>query len=170
MAERPVVEAVIVNHNTSLFSTLALRSLAASAPVSCDMRITVMDNHSDDADVDDLRSAVDQVGSAFVRSRWPAATGDVNTHGDVLRDLVLSHSAADYFLFVDCDIDFDKPATVDTMPAARLFDTLGLASAEAQSQGRVRSTRLLSPQQRAECALPGRPTPAQPRLLAIHRK
>lgn len=49
----PLVRAVIVNHNTSLFSELALRSLAATSTTSStvELRTTVLDNHSDDEHV-----------------------------------------------------------------------------------------------------------------------
>jgi glycosyltransferase involved in cell wall biosynthesis len=116
---RPVVEAVIVNHNTSLFAELALRSLVASVDQGkdvCDLHITVVDNHSTD-DTSTLRDVIDATGATFELSRWPAVEGGPNTHGDVLRDFVLAHPGADYFLFVDSDIDWESPAAVQTMIA-----------------------------------------------------
>lgn len=51
-----LVRAAIVNHNTSLFSELALRSLLASHDhdTGVDLDVTVLDNHSSDEGVDRL--------------------------------------------------------------------------------------------------------------------
>lgn len=112
----PTVDAVIVNHNTSLFSELALRSLVASQHEGrVDLSVFVRDNHSDDADLAGLRAAVADVGAVLETTRWPATSTPLNTHGDVLRDFVLDRPGADYYLFVDCDIDFEEPRTVDLM-------------------------------------------------------
>src|SRR5689334_17713044 len=112
-----LVRAVIVNHNTSLFSELALRSLLGShaSDRAIDLDVTVADNHSSDPHVSQLRAACDELGSRFELSRWPVDGSTVNTHGDVLRDFVLAHPDADHFLFVDCDIDFEEAGAVTTM-------------------------------------------------------
>lgn len=110
------VEAVIVNHNTSPFAELVLRSLAASHGAGrADLRITVRDNHSDDDGLDRLRDAAAALGASFERTRYPAASTPLNSHGDVLRDFVRDHPDTDHFLFVDCDIDVEEPGTVDRM-------------------------------------------------------
>jgi hypothetical protein len=113
----PVVETAIVNHNTSLFAELALRSLVASVASEdgqCDLRITIVDNHSDD-DVAPLITAADDLGADFALSRWPAAEAAFNTHGDVLRDFVLARPEADFYLLVDSDIDFESDRAMQTM-------------------------------------------------------
>lgn len=113
-----VVEAVIVNHNTSLFSELALRSLVASEeadPCGAHVRVTIRDNHSDDQGLDALRAAAVSLGADFEPSRWPAGQGPVNGHGDVLRDFVLDHPDASHFLFLDCDIDVEEAGTLGVM-------------------------------------------------------
>ena len=115
----PVVEAAIINHNTSLFAELALRSLLASVEdgdQNCDLRITVVDNHSTD-DLDALVDTAKDKGAQFERSRWPASEATFNTHGDVLRDFVLARRDADFYLLVDSDIDFETPAALQTMLA-----------------------------------------------------
>ena len=115
---RPLVDAIIVNHDTSMFSELALRSLVASTAAgseTCRLHITVVDNHSSDDGLPSLRGAIDELGATFELSRWPIATRTLNTHGDVLRDFVLAHPEADHYLFVDCDIDFDTDAVTQTM-------------------------------------------------------
>jgi hypothetical protein len=113
-----LIEAVVVNHDTSLFAELALRSLVESCAGSVhDVRITVRDNHSTDDRAGSLREVASGVGAAFELTRWPAREAKYNTHGDVLRDFVLDHRDADAHLFVDCDIDFEEPGVVDTMAA-----------------------------------------------------
>lgn len=128
------IEAVIVNHDTSLFSELALRSLWALG-TAAPLRVTVSDNHSSDADLASLQAACRELGAAFEPTRWPVAEKRVNTHGDVLRDFVSAGPDADYYLFVDCDIDFDEPDVVGTM-----LDDLGSDPALWAVQARFRST------------------------------
>ena len=108
------IEACIFNHNTSPFAELALRSLAATEDSSA-LNLTVSDNHSSDEGVGDLRRACDELGAAFQRSRWPAGEGRFNTHGDAIRDFVLSKADADRFLLVDADIVFTHADSVSTM-------------------------------------------------------
>jgi hypothetical protein len=109
------VEAVIVNHNTSRFAEIALRSLSLAADRSGPgLRVTVVDNHSID-ETRYLRAAVDELGAGWETSRWPAGRHTVNTHGDVLRDFVLSRAGAAGFLFVDSDICFLAPSALAVM-------------------------------------------------------
>ena len=108
------VEACIFNHNTSPFAELALRSLHATEREPS-LRVTVSDNHSTDGGIADLRGAAEELGAAFVQSRWPAADAALNTHGDAIRDFVLSRPDAELFLLVDADIVFTQPGTVATM-------------------------------------------------------
>jgi hypothetical protein len=113
-----LVRAVIANHNTSLFSELALRSLLRSHESDRDdieLETTVVDNHSSDARLPVLRALCADVGVAFETSRWPADDFTLNTHGDVLRDFVLADAGADHFLFVDADIDFEEEGSVSVL-------------------------------------------------------
>jgi hypothetical protein len=113
-----IIDACIVNHNTSPFAELALRSLAATHPpaaAQAQLRITVIDNHSEDGRVPELEAAAAEVGASFYTSRWPASASWVNSHGDVLRAFVRDHQDADYFLFVDSDVVFDTNGSVWTM-------------------------------------------------------
>jgi hypothetical protein len=114
----PVIEACIVNHNTSPFAELALRSLAAthlSSSAPARLRITVIDNHSEDGGVLALKAAAAEIGAAFYNSGWPTSSSWVNSHGDVLRAFVRERPDADYYLFVDSDVVFDTPGCVWTM-------------------------------------------------------
>jgi GT2 family glycosyltransferase len=82
------VEVLIVNHDTSAFVELAIRSLAATEDCA-DLGVTVIDNPSRDDGVDALRTAVDGFGFRMIESRWPLDSYGVNTHGDALRDAIL---------------------------------------------------------------------------------
>lgn len=67
------MEAAIVKHNTSLFAELALRSLLASFEggyQSCDLRVTVVDNHSTD-DVEPRLDVAKDAGVMFQLSSGP---------------------------------------------------------------------------------------------------
>lgn len=111
---RIVIEACIVNHNTSPFAELALRSLMATSR-DAELEVTVVDNHSTDDGLSALRAAADSHSARFLESRWPSPRSRVNSHGDVLRDFVLSLADAELLLFVDADVVFTTPGTVVTM-------------------------------------------------------
>jgi hypothetical protein len=106
------VEACVVNHNTSEFAELALRTLVATHQqrlAAGQLRVTVVDNHSTDDGLSDLVAAAGELGATFQRSRWPAASTPVNSHGDVLRDFVAAHDQATHVFFVDADVVFTSP-------------------------------------------------------------
>jgi hypothetical protein len=118
LTEEVRIEACIVNHNTSEFAELAVRTLAATHEewLSSDrLGVTVVDNHSNDQGVMDLKAVCSQLDVGFCKSAWPAAEAPVNTHGDVLRDFVAVHEKATHFLFVDADVYFLTQNTVGTM-------------------------------------------------------
>lgn len=109
-----------MNHNTSAFSELCLRSLVATHPPGqgeLQLHVTVADNHSTDDGVDNLRTAALELGAEFELTPWPASTTPLNSHGDVLRRFVLREQEASYFLFLDCDIVFTSLGTVGRMCA-----------------------------------------------------
>ena len=112
------IEACIVNHNTSEFAELAVRTLAATHAESLNsgrLGVTMVDNHSNDHGLPALKAACHELNIDFFQSAWPAAKSPVNTHGDVLRDFVTAHETATHFLFVDTDVYFLTHDTVGTM-------------------------------------------------------
>lgn len=114
----PRVEACVVNHNTSVFTELALRSLAATHQERLrrgGLRLTVVDNHSSDEGLAELKAACREVNAEFRLSRWPAGGSSVNSHGDVLRDFVAGKPDASHILFVDTDVCFTTEDCVDVM-------------------------------------------------------
>ncbi|CAI7974802.1 conserved hypothetical protein [Frankia sp. Hr75.2] len=115
-----LVEACIVNHNSSEFTELALRTLIAthsSRIKGGELRITVVDNHSTDEGLADLRVAVRDLAVAWELSPWPAAESAVNSHGDVLRAFALAHGDASHLWFLDCDVTFTQPDCLGVMLA-----------------------------------------------------
>lgn len=97
----------IVNHNTSKYAELALRSLLLThtPPVSNPaLKITVLDNWSNDEGLAELKAAAEQFRVSFVNTRWPRHATTLNTHGDALRDHVLANRDASYYLFIDADV------------------------------------------------------------------
>ena len=141
----PQIQAVIVNHNTSPFSELCLRSLfATEGTMKTSLTVTVMDNHSDDDGLAELRHATEEMGADFELSRWPVAAATVNTHGDVLRDFVLARPDPDCYLFLDADIAFTEPETLRTMYTELIGrdDTWAMQARFVSAEGRCEGSSL----------------------------
>lgn len=111
----PFIQAVIVNHNTSPYTELALRSLFATHSQLPDIAVTILDNDSTD-DTAPLRRFAASRGIPFLPSSQPLKTLS-NSHGDALRAFVLSHLHGTHYLFLDADICFVQPDTLNTMLA-----------------------------------------------------
>lgn len=109
----PLIHTIVVNHNTSLFTELAVRSLLDTHSPDLDISITVMDNASDD-DTAALRAYLEANSIPFIPSGFPLNTV-VNTHGEVLRSFILNHPDCEYYLLLDADICFVQQDTLQTM-------------------------------------------------------
>ncbi|HVE91605.1 MAG TPA: glycosyltransferase family A protein [Actinomycetota bacterium] len=110
-----MIEAVVVNHNTSLFTLLALHSLHHLQPDHAGLlRLTVVDNASDDDDAGSLKRYCQERGIEFAQSGFGPG-GRINSHGDLLRRYVLDHPAPDFYLFLDADVCFLEPDSVTRM-------------------------------------------------------
>ncbi|MFH1024364.1 MAG: hypothetical protein V1809_13375 [Planctomycetota bacterium] len=107
------IEAVVVNHNTSLYTELLLRSFYDKHAVPLDVSMTVLDNNSED-DMSMLESYASQKSIAIVKTRWNTRT-ETNTHGEVLREFVLTHPNCEHYLFLDADACFCEENTVHAM-------------------------------------------------------
>jgi len=110
----PTIEAVLVNHNTSLFSELAVRSLLATESGS-DLRLTVYDNASRD-DSDALRQFAVERGFTYTTTGLTTQEEE-NSHGELLRRFTLDNPTATHLLFLDADIRFGEPDTIRRMLA-----------------------------------------------------
>ena len=109
------IAAVSVNHNTSLYVELMLRSLFAThAPAGeIGLSLTVLDNESED-DVAALRAYASRVGVPVLPSGTTIHRKN-NSHGEVLRRFVLEHPDASHYLFLDADAVFSRPNAIPTM-------------------------------------------------------
>lgn len=125
--ERVSIAAVLVNHNTSAYAELAIRSLFVQNP-DLDVTLTVYDNGSTD-DRSGMLTAADTYGVSVLPSGFPISTSG-NSHGEVLRRFVLdpSHDQAGQFLFLDADVCFTRTGTVATLldTLARTAGTFGV--------------------------------------------
>ena len=111
--KRPRIGAVVVNHNTSSWTELLIRSLFTHNP--CLGQLTVYDN----ASTDDRSGMLDAAARHHVEVRQSGfdTTTTANSHGQVLSQFVLDPTSAghDYLLFLDCDVCFTRPGVVDVL-------------------------------------------------------
>ncbi|MFD2081211.1 Glycosyltransferase, GT2 family [Actinopolymorpha cephalotaxi] len=117
LARPALIRAVVVNHDTSPWTELVIRSSYAQHP-GLDLALTVYDNASTD-DRAGLLRAVDEYGVPLVPSGFTTRTEN-NSHGEILRRFVLDPANADcsYFLFLDTDVCFTRQGTIEQMRAA----------------------------------------------------
>lgn len=109
------IAAVSVNHNTSAYMELMLRSLFACHPTGLSLSLTVFDNASTDG-MQELRSYAAKMHVPIVPSSFPLATAH-NSHGEILRRFVLDHPDCTHYLFLDADVRFVEANTIQTMLA-----------------------------------------------------
>lgn len=108
--EQPMIQAAVVNHNTSAYTELMLRSLFATHPELPHLSVRVFDNESTD-DMNSLRSYAAQMNVPVLPSGFPIKSEN-NSHGHILRSFVLENPTCDYYLFLDADTVFIQPATI----------------------------------------------------------
>jgi hypothetical protein len=115
MKSRRRIAAVSVNHNTSPYVELMLRSLFATHPAAetLGLSLTVLDNASED-DTASLRAYAAAVGVPVVPSGFDTHTKH-NSHGELLRRFVLDRPDATHYLFLDADAVFAQPDAITTM-------------------------------------------------------
>ncbi len=108
------IHAVAVNHNTTAYTELMLRSLFAQNP-SMPLTVTIYDNDSDDSAeaMKALRGFAARMDVPILRSGFTTRTTH-NSHGEVLRRFALdpARATADYLLFLDADVCFTQPRTL----------------------------------------------------------
>lgn len=83
------IQAVVVNHNTSKYTELMLRSLFARHSLDLDLSIVVLDNGSQD-DRTGLEAYAEAKGIPIIPSGLELKT-KWNSHGEILRKFVLEH-------------------------------------------------------------------------------
>ncbi|MBV9788813.1 MAG: hypothetical protein JOZ51_11600 [Chloroflexi bacterium] len=107
------IEAVAVNHNTSPYMELMLRSFFKHYSADLPFSLTVFDNASTD-DMTDLVAFAAQMNVPIVQSGYTTATRN-NSHGEILRHFVSTHPDSTHYLFLDADVCFVQPNTILTM-------------------------------------------------------
>ena len=107
------IEAVTVNHNTSRYMVLLLRSLFAHHPVGLDMSLTVFDNASTD-DMAELIAFTESMDIPIVQSGFAIDTMN-NSHGEILAKFVHDHPECTHYLFLDTDVCFLEDNTIHRM-------------------------------------------------------
>ncbi len=109
------IQGVTVNHNTSRYTELLLRSLFARHSSGLDLFVTIMDNRSGD-DMTNLRAFAESKGIPIIQSGFSIDT-KFNSHGEILTKFVLEHPNCSYYLLLDADVCFLEQNTIDTMVA-----------------------------------------------------
>ncbi|MFD2082558.1 Glycosyltransferase, GT2 family [Actinopolymorpha cephalotaxi] len=120
------VQVVTVNHGTTEYADLFLRSLLAHHPDRSELAVLVLDNESGDVHRLDWARAL---GVRIRASGW-SLDASVNTHGEVLRAAVLAEPDCDAYLFADSDVCFVTDDTVGAM-ARELAANPGAFAVEA---------------------------------------
>lgn len=108
------IVAVAVNHNTSRYTELMLRSFFAMHPTGLNITFTIYDNGSQD-DMEALVAYTRCKGIPLIPSGLPLDPPTGNSHGEILRRHVLDHPDCTHYLFLDADVCFLTPNTVFTM-------------------------------------------------------
>lgn len=104
---------MVVNHNTSTWTELLIRSLFSHNPGFG--QLTVYDNASID-DRDGMLAAAAMYGVEVKQSGFDTRTV-ANSHGQVLSQFVLDPANADldYLLLLDADVCFTRGGTINTL-------------------------------------------------------
>lgn len=106
------VQVVTVNHGTTPYADLLLRSLVAHHEDRSAIDVLLLNNGPDD-DLGRLDWSK-QYGVRIRPSGYPLEA-EVTTHGEVLRDAVLAEPDCDAYLFVDSDVCFTSDNTIGVM-------------------------------------------------------
>lgn len=107
------VQAVTINHNTSRYMELMLRSLYAHHPQGLNLSLIVFDNASTD-NMSDLTAYTDRIGIPIHQTGFTTNTPN-NSHGEILNKFVLDHPDCTHYLFLDSDVCFLEKNTIHTM-------------------------------------------------------
>lgn len=108
------IAAASVNHNTSAYMELMLRSFYAQHS-QCNVHVDfyIFDNGSTD-DIQLLQDYLRLQGLQLHASGYSLDTEN-NSHGDVLRSFVLNYEDYTHYLFLDPDVVFVEEHTLETL-------------------------------------------------------
>jgi hypothetical protein len=107
------IEAVTVNHNTSRYMELMLRSLFAHCPREINLSLTVLDNASTD-DMAELKAYLKSKGLTIEQTGFTTNTKN-NSHGEILGKFVLDHPDCTHYLFLDADVCFLEENSIEIL-------------------------------------------------------
>jgi len=108
---------VTVNHNTSHFVELMLRTLFLTNDLrGIRFEMTVLDNQSDDVPRDELRAYLADQHVAFVQTGFDTSIAG-EKHGAAFANFIRHHPQCTHYLFLDVDMWFIEPNTISTMVA-----------------------------------------------------
>ena len=110
---QPKIAAASVNHNTSAYMELMLRSLFARHSDLPGLSVTVYDNQSED-DTSGMRAFAASRGVPVLPSGYTTQS-EYNSHGEILRRFVLDHPDCTHYLFLDADVVFLQDGTLNTL-------------------------------------------------------
>ena len=106
---------VTLNHNTSHFVELMLRTLFLTNQLDTfDLTMTILDNASDDDQLPALRSYLDTRRVSVQQTGFDTAIA-VEKHGAALQAFVMQHPECSHYLFLDSDMWFVERDTIGTM-------------------------------------------------------
>lgn len=109
------INAVTVNHNTSRFTELMIRSLLKMNDLlSLPLNLTVLDNKSDDKYLDVLLNFLKSNNIHLQQTGFDNSI-DVEKHGIALEEYVKNNPDCDFYLFLDSDMWFIEERTIGTM-------------------------------------------------------
>jgi hypothetical protein len=141
------VQVLTVNHGTTAYAELFLRSLLAHHRDHSDLSVLVLDNDSGDVHRLDWAKRF----GVRIRASGYRADASVNTHGEVLRDAVLAEPDCDAYLFADSDVCFAADDTIGTMAREleAMSDAFAVEAVWANEDGSVFHHRAGAPQGRS---------------------
>ncbi len=109
------ITAISVNHNTSAYMELMLRSFDATHDPNPITAWALYDNASHD-DTTALLAYAQQRGTPLRQSGYGTDT-TFNSHGHVLRHGIRTHPDSDYYLLLDADVVFTQMQTIPRLIA-----------------------------------------------------
>ena len=109
------ITAIAVNHNTSAYMELMLRSYDRMHTPDIVTQWALYDNASSD-DTTALMAYAQARGTPIIPSGYRIDTA-FNSHGHVLRQGVQAHPSSDYYLLLDADVVFTQPDTIPRLVA-----------------------------------------------------
>jgi len=120
MSSGAKIYAVTVNHNTSHFVELMLRSMFFTDDLSdVDLHLFVLDNGSDDAYLEPLQVFLSERNIPLIQTGFDGSLGP-EKHGAAFNRFVAAYDDCTHYLFLDSDIWFVEGNTVPTMLAELL--------------------------------------------------